>query len=331
MRTNLTMTSGISPKKKAGAPEGGRQGVNMLNVLDMTERTQGIRAFIREGFTALTAVQANQVLLQAEYEGQRAISATHVDVLADLMKRGQWLPKNQIDFADIDGRLVLVNGYHRMNAQVASGKTILWTIVIHPCRDDAEVRSLYYKFDTNARTRTGVQIIAGIGFADQHGLSAGMAAKLFNAIPIIASGFSKAVKDRDTLTTRVTDRRLALAREYAPAARLYEQCLGRLPIKVGSKFRTAGVTAVALATLRYQPRKATDFWEGAARNDGLAKGDPRLALYNDMLSRSMNTGSSVQSIYAPAYAWNAWFQGRPIKIIKVYAAKSVAIAGTPWE
>jgi hypothetical protein len=328
--SDISMTSGIA-KKNAGAPEGGRRSFDMLNVLEMPDKAQGLHAFIREGFTLISPVQANQVLLHAAYEGQRKIQRTHVDVLADLMKREQWLAKNQLDFAELDGRLLLVNGYHRMNAQVASGKSIVWTVVIHPCRSEAEVRSLYYKFDTNARTRTGVQIIAGVGFAEQHGLSATMAEKLFNAVPIIASGFSKAVKDRDTLTTRVTDRRLALAREYVPAAKLYEQCLGRLPVKIGSKFRSAGVTAVALATLRYQPKRAVEFWTGTALNDGLSKGDPRLALYNDMLSRAMNVGSTVQSIYAPAYAWNAWFEDKQIKIIKVYAARSVAIAGTPWE
>jgi hypothetical protein len=321
----------VSRKEKGGAPEDARRSYDMLNVLEMPEKVQGLRAFIREGFTALSAVQANQVLVHATYDGQRKIAEKHVEVLADLMRRDQWLPKNQIDFADLNGQLILVNGYHRMTAQIRSGKTILWTIVIHPCRDETEVRSLYYKFDTNSRTRTGAQIIAGVGLADQYGLSATMAEKLFNAVPIIASGFSKAVKDRDTLTTRVTDRRLALAREYVPAAKLYEKCLGRIPVRIGAKFRTAGVTAVALATLRYQPKMAVEFWTGTVQNDGLHKGDPRLALHNDMLSRSMNTGSSVQSIYAPAYAWNAWFEGRQIKIIKVYSTSRVAIAGTPWE
>jgi hypothetical protein len=319
-------------KEKGGTPEDARQGNNsMLNVMEMPPKRQGLASFIREGFAVFSAVQANQVLHEAAYDGQRKITQKHVDVLADLMRRDQWLPKNQLDFADMNGRIILVNGYHRMNAQVACGKPILWSVVVHKCMTEAEVRNLYYKFDTNARTRTGAQIVAGVGFAAEHGLSATMADKLFNAVPIIASGFSKAVRDRDTLTTRVTDRRLALAREYVPAAKLYEQCLGRLPVKIGAKFRTAGVTAVALATLRYQPKLAVDFWTGTAQNDGLAKGDPRLALYNDMLSRAMNAGSSIQSIYAPAYAWNAWFEDRQIKIIKVYAARSVSIAGTPWE
>lgn len=318
-------------KKKGGSPEDARRSVDMLNVLEMPNHAQGLHAFVREGFTALSAVQANQVLMHAAYEGQRKIVSSHVAVLADIMKSGGWLPKNQIDFASLDGKLILVNGYHRMNAQVKSGKSVLWTIVVHPCSTMNEVRALYYKFDTNTKTRGTAQILNGINFAEQTGLSRTTAKSLYDAIPVIAAGFSKAIRDRDVLTTRVTDRRLAMAQEYVGAARLYEECLGRLPVKLGSKFRTAGVTAVALVTLRYQPSKAKEFWSGTAQNDGLHKGDPRLALHNDLISRSMNVGSQIQSVFAPAYAWNAWFDGREIKIIKVYARSRAPINGTPFE
>lgn len=303
----------------------------MLNVVQKPLIGQDCAAFVREGFTTLSALNANVILRECAYDHQRKISKSHVEVLADIMRRGGWEPKDKLDFALIDGTLILVNGYHRMNAQVLSGKTLEWTVVIHPCMTMREVHNLYYKFDTNTRIRTGSQIVAGMGFADEHGLSATMAEKLFNAVPIIANNFSKAVKDRDTLTTRVVDRRIELAKAYVAAARQYEECLGRMPVKVGAKFRSAGVTAVALVTLRFQPMKAFDFWKGAAKNDGLRKGDPRLALYNDFLARSMNTGSAVQAISSPAYAWNAFFEDREIKIIKVYAERRVFIAGTPWE
>ena len=325
--------SGDQPKENGGTPEVARreENLNMLNVVEKQVQPQGLEAFVVEGFTSLSPLNANHILREGTYDRQRKVSKEHVEVLADIMRRGCWEPKDKIDFALYDGRLTLVNGYHRMHAQVLSGKTILWTIVVHPCRSLDDVRSLYYKFDTNTRIRGAAQILSGVGFADETGLSKIMSAALYGAVPVIAAGFSKAPRDRDYLTTRGTDRRLMVAREYVPAAKRYEECLGRLPARVGSKFRSAGVTAVALVTLRYQPVKAAEFWKGAAENDGLAKGDPRLALHNDLISRAMNAGQAIQSAFVPAYAWNAWFEDREIKIIKVYSNRTPTIAGTPFE
>lgn len=332
LHTNSKTLVRAKPRKeKGGAPEDARRSFDMLNILELPKAKQGPLAFVQEGFTAFSPVQANQVLLHATYAGQRKIVKAHVEVLADIMRSNGWLPKNQIDFAELDGNLILVNGYHRMSAQVLSGKSVLWTVVIHACKDMGEVRSLYYKFDTNAKIRGAAQVLNGINFSEQTGLSKTIAKSLYDAVPVIAAGFSKAVRDRDVLTTRNADRRLAMAMEYVQAAKLYEQCLGRIPVKMGSKFRSAGVTAVALVTLRYQPKTAIEFWKGTAENDGLHKGDPRLALHNDLLSRSLNVGSQIQSVFAPSYAWNAWFERREIKIIKVYARTRASIAGTPFE
>jgi hypothetical protein len=328
---NIAIAASDAQRKKGQGPKTPARSFDMLNVLEMQPPTQGLSAFVREGFNVLTPVQANQILVHGQFEGQRQIMKDHVRVLADIMQRGKWEQKDKIDFANLDGNLILINGYHRMSAQVESGKSILWTIVIHPCETIKDVRELYYKFDTNTKTRGASQILNGINYAEEAGLSKTIAKALYGAIPVIASGFSKAVKDRDIMTTRSTDRRLAMADEYIGAAKLYEKCLGTTSVRVSGKLRSAGVTAVALVTLRYQPSKAVEFWTGVASNDGLRKGDPRLALYNDMLSRSMNVGSQVQSIFAPAYAWNAWYSDRDIKIIKVYARSRASIDGTPYE
>lgn len=303
----------------------------MLNIVESSVTAQGISSFVHEGFMSFTAVQANQVLNQATYDRQRKISSDHVAVLADIMKHGQWEPKDKLDFALFKGDLILVNGYHRMTAQVACGKTIEWTVVVHQCRSMDAVRSLYYKFDTNTKIRQASQVLAGVGFADKTGLSRQMAVALFNAVPFIASGFGTSKRDQDILVNRVMDRRLALASQYVDAAREYEICLEGTPARIKKKFMSGGVTAVALVTLRYQSAVAADFWKGAASNDGLRKGDPRLTLYNDLNSRQMNAGSSSQSVNSPATAWNAYFDNRNLKIIKVYARRAVTISGTPFE
>lgn len=337
-------TISVAAQKNGGHAETPRQmETNMLQITEKAPKDNGpdllhnlpsgdIRTFVQEGFVTLRADQANQILLHAEYDRQRKIDQLHVDVLADIMKRGQWAPKDKIDFARMGNTLIMVNGYHRMRGQVQCGKTIEWTIVIHPCKTVEQVRALYYKFDTNTRTRQASQILAGIDFADKNELAKQTATALYNAIPVIASGFSKSRTDRDHLTNRVVDRRVAYAEKYVPAAKVYEGCLAGLQPRIKSKFLSAGVMAVALVTLQEQPGTALEFWSGAAQNDGLRIGDPRRTLHLDMVSRQLNAGSALQAIYVPTHAWNAWFENRTLKIIKVPSYRTkVTITGTRFE
>ena len=241
---------GASTQKNRHQPGGGGgKAFTMLNIAGKRQPMQDGRQFIREGFITLTALQANLVLSECSYENQRKINDDQVRVLAELVRRGQWEPKDKIDFAEIDGRLYLVNGYHRMHMQVFCGSPIEWTIVIHRCKTMNDVRSLYYKFDTNTRIRSGAQILAGINFSEEHDLTKQVSSALFNAVPFIASKFKGSKKDRDLFSTRIVDHRLELAKEYIPAAQIYDQCLRGVTARVKSKFLSGGVSGVALVSL----------------------------------------------------------------------------------
>lgn len=168
-------------------------------------------SFIKEGFVVFSAVQANTVLRECPFDGQHKISKDHVAVLADMMKNDKWEDKDKLDFAILHGNPILVNGYHRMHAQVACGKSVKWTVVTHPCASMDDVRGLYYRFDTNTRIRTAVQILAATNFAENAALTKQMSEAVFRAVPLIANDFSTSLKKRDLLTARVVDRRL----EYA--------------------------------------------------------------------------------------------------------------------
>lgn len=326
-----------APMKKGGTPVSARPSIQDLTMLKVAEvpfvgKAKGYNLdFIGEGFCKLSASQMNVVLRECHFEHQRRVIKDQVSVLADIMSRGQWRPKDQIDFAALGDRLILVNGYHRANAQVATGKTIEWSIVIHKCQTEDDVRTLYYTYDTNNQARGARQILNGVGFAEENGLTKDFANALFNAVPVIASGFRVGRHARDLLTSRVMDRRLDLASEYVDATQLLQKVINDAPAPVKRKMRNAGTFAVALVTAKYQPEKAIEFWGGAAANDGLRRGDPRQTLVNDMLSRSMNSGSQSQSVVAPTLAWNAFYAGRELRIIKVYDAARIVIAGTPFD
>lgn len=307
-----------------------KESLTMLHKPNVPDQ-QGVRDFLTEGVTSLSPIEMNRVIQNCGYEHQRAVSERHVAVLADLMKRGRWQSKSQLDFAVLDGRYILINGYHRAGAQIKSGKTITWSIALHHVKTEADLRSLYYAFDTNIRTRNSRDILKAAEFGAVTGVTGEMADALFRAVPYLASKFIIDAKHKNFLVANQIDRRLELASEYAKAAQRFAAAIDGMPGGRRMKFRSGGVVAVAVATFRYQSETAWEFWSGVAHNDGLKRGDPRLALCNDFMSRKVSNASRYEVIAPAIVAWNAWFDERPLQLIKVLDGFIPVISGTPFD
>ena len=316
-------------KKEQGPHRSATPESEHMKDIAMNEETQGKLSFIREGFVTFSPDQANIILQSCRYERQRdeTRAKTHINALAEQMRRGLWLPKTQIDFASVGSRLILVNGHHRMHAQVVSAVDVLWNVVIHECADDSEVAALYWKFDTTLRKRSAANILDGIGFADRMQLSKQCARALWGATPIIALGMKMYRYQSDT--PMLPDQRQELASEYSKEAQQAQKFLAEAPFAVRKRMMTPQRFAMMLVTLRHQPQKAADFWDGFCKDDGLAKGDPRKTLLQDLQSRPNNPGLQSQHMMAIARAWNAFFEGRSSTILKV-TGHAVSIAGTKY-
>ena len=291
---------------------------------------QGVRDFLTEGVTTLSAIEMHRVLENCGYDFQRNINDRHVAVLSDLMKRGRWQSKSQLDFAVLNGRYILINGYHRAYAQVRSGKPILWSIALHHVKSDADLRSLYYAFDTNVRPRGSREILRAAEFSTLTGVPADLSDSLFRAVPFIASKFATNPKDKNFIVDKQMDLRLAVANEYAKAAQRLAAATEGMPGGRRGKFKGAAITAVAVITFRYQSETAWEFWTGVAQNDGLKRGDPRLALCNDLMTRH-GAGSAAAGFAPSIIAWNAWFNDRQLHQIKVLDSFVPIIDGTPFD
>lgn len=293
---------------------------------------QGVRDFLTEGVTSLSPIEMNRVIQNCGYENQRSISEKHVLVLADLMKRGRWQSKSQLDFAVLNGRYILINGYHRAYAQVKSGKTITWSIALHKANTEADLRTLYYAFDTNIRARGSRDILKAVEFVSTTGVPAEMADALYRATPYLASKFIIDPKHKNFLVEKQADRRLELASEYAKAASRLAAAIDGMQGSRKLKFKNGAVVAVAVATFRYQSETAWQFWTGVAQMDGLKRGDPRLALCNDFMTRKVTGGGHRAEAFAPSIiAWNAFFNERPLQLIKVLDSFGPVIDGTPFD
>lgn len=286
--------------------------------------------FIHEGVVRLNPAQAGAVLRDCGYENNRDVERAqkHVAVLTEAMRRGLWLPRDQIAFANLGGKLILVNGHHRMAAQAASGVDIEWSVVIYPCNNAADVAALYARFDTNVRKRTDENIMSALGVADLLGVTPTIARSVWRAAPMLANNMMASKKDDDYLSRHIADDRLAVVQSYAVEARAFQDAFKNAHLKASKKLLSGSVTAVALVTLRARREQAMVFWRGMAENDGLRRGDPRATLLQ-WLQDNATRGSMNGYIYAAARAWNAFCEGKELTVIRMSSAP-LRIIGTSY-
>lgn len=311
----------------------GRTEARPQEVVQMQTTTAPFQAqrasFIQEGYMKITPAQAGWIGRELGYTGNRKLAPVHVAKLAEYMRRGQWLDKSTLDFARLPtGQLTLVNGHHRMAAQAQTAKDVTWNVVFHDVADEDEIKSLYYRFDTEVRKRSAANIVQGVGLTEAHGVSRETGKALWAASQLIANDmtFRRYRQDQADI---LMDERLAVCADFAEPARQMELCINKSPGFLRAKLRTVSVFGLALVTFKHQPDAALRFWSGVCEDDGLSKGDPRKTMILDMQSRKGARGLVASHLMAGAKAWNAFLDGRDLKIIKV-TGHSVSIDGTPY-
>lgn len=284
-------------------------------------------AFINEGLCKFTPAKANAVFERCRYSKNRNENASrsHIEALKRQMQAGEWLPKQQIDFARLpSGELTLVNGHHRMLAQAQSGVDVVWNIAIHDCADKDEVAGLFWRYDTILRKRSINNILEGVSASESLGLSKMAAKGLSSAAPFIDNGMRP---PRAGTRIYTPAERLGLMSEWAGEATAYDKCASCADSKTRRKLFGAQVMSVALLTLRADRKAATEFWAGVAADDGLRKGDPRKTLIDFMRDTHASSTGMTSSSVACARAWNAWVAGKELTMVRVGRAQ-VRVAGT---
>lgn len=332
-------------KKGAAAEAGRRKEVAMLSNIQcgsqignaVSERHTDIPAsplaLIRDGAVRLTAAQAGAILRLTRYERQtrdlNPAGRDHILVLKDIMVRDQWRPFDKLDFANLDGKLILINGHHRLGAQAASGKVVTWMVVVHRCDSAQEVASLYYSFDTNVRGRSNQVILNAAGTADRLGLGKTITEALYRAAPVLAANFDFSRIALDPVVNRVVDRRIEIMAAFQREAQAWQDAIKKAPKIVKRPLLNQGAVAVAITTFKHCPEKAEPFWRGVADDNGLRKNDPRKTYLTAIQNSAATNGSGAYTARQAAVAWNAWYEGRSLSIIRIIENAPLRILGTP--
>lgn len=276
---------------------------------------------------------AQRILEELNFPGQRPVDSSRVYGHRHAIITGDWLEGHAITFAALpDGQILLVDGQHRLTAIGQSESAIPITVRIVPVEGVKDAQRFYAGFDQKKSVRTDRQILDAVGVAEETGLSKRMTICVYQAAPLLLNdlepltGSANIKKNPDMF---LHHNKMEVVQGWAKEAREYEQITKLAKKALLQGMRSTGILAVALYTLRHQPARAREFWMGLAEHDGLRKNDPRATLYSDILTRTMVTGSIRQRVQQPALAWNAFCEGRDLKIIKCIDGAAITLWGTP--
>lgn len=276
---------------------------------------------------------AQRILDDLNFPGQRNIDSRRVYGHKHAIVKGDWMDSYPLHFAALpDGRIWLVDGQHRLTAIASQDSTVPVTIRIIEVESEKEARTFYAGFDGKGSVRTNVQILDAVGLSGELGLSNRMTRAVYEAAPLLLNNLeplSGSANMKQNPSIFLQSARMQAVTEWAKEAREFEDITKRAGKGLYDKLRKTGPVAVALYTLRHQPARARTFWQGIADNDGLRRGDPRHTLIQDLMSRDVVTGAVRQRVQQSSLAWNAFCEGRDLKIIKCITGSPLYLWGTP--
>jgi hypothetical protein len=272
----------------------------------------------------ITPTLAVRIEKECRYEYERPLKQWRLDFLVSEIERGGFEQGRQISFALVNGKLIRVNGQHRLNAVATTGEAQVFMVEVKPVASASELAALYATYDNESRTLSET---AG-PLARKGDLRKEEVATLLRSVQFIYSGFRKP-DERQAATMRSHVMRNSVAEIWYPYAERYFALTEQAPGKDSkAALRRQSVAAVALYTLKFQPEKAAEFWQGLAMDDGLRRTDPRKSLLEKLRSGDC-ARSIVFQMHAVAAAWNAFFANRKMKEVRVRLDKPFRIAGTP--
>lgn len=310
-------------QKKGDRAEAGRPRISdMQHVMERMPPVKP-RPYAESKVELVTPDRARRLRDTAHFERQRNISPHNVKRLATAMAAGQFVPGTQVYICFLpDGRELIVNGNHTLEAVAACGVPQILTITRKLVMDENEAGEIYATFDIQ-KVRSWRDSMRAIG-ADEN---LPMADTVLAAVRFIDGGFKGAI---DSTSSRVNQ--IAKVEEYRLAAQQWADAIYGGPTSSTKLLQRAAVAAIALIGFRYQPSFAHEFWSRIAQDNGLTNDMPEKALLNWLRNVRGTSGSSsrIEHAKASAAAWNAAWRGEKRTYVKPNQMTTFFMLGTPY-
>ena len=299
--------------------------------LTVTQLISALLAKSKDGVVSVSSALARRILDECNFAGQRKIQRARVQRHLRRFNSGIWDARlSTITLARTpDGKLHNVNGQHRLTAIAENGSAKPTMIVVVDARDDQHVCQMYAAFDEPGSSRNDAEFITGAGVGKTLSLPPQITAALFRAMPLLLNNLEPTGRRDESKECRERDVRIAHISEWKKEASIYAGIMRSCEPWMRGRLLSQSVMGVALYTLRHQLKMAQEFWGGLAANDGLKRNDPRARLLADFHSRAANSGNIRQGVQRVALAWNAFYEGRDLKIIRCHDNGAITIKGTP--
>lgn len=297
---------------------------------------------ISSQYQLVTPATAKQWLENCRYPLQRKLRKDRIAMYAEIMRRGDWVQDKELKFACMDGKLYLVNGQHRLSAIVASGLPQMFNVITVHVGDNEQLAAIYNTEDNNI-IRTFDDVVRTTLLPNVTGICRSDLSTLKAAVVYINDNFG-------VRRTKIDSWLIASQIEkiyHEPFSYFLEAISGASEKRFSrtkKKFQRASVVSVAIVTYMESVKqfgfsKVDAFWSGAAKDDGLKRGDPRKVMIEHITNTSMPSGRAsmggedvVSAAYQSRYVascFNRWIDGVDFLTDKRYSGPRISDALAP--
>lgn len=276
--------------------------------------------------------QAKSWIEIMRYKHQRKLRSDHVAMLAEEMRDGRFVQGTAIRIARLGDASYLIDGQHRLNAVVKSGRAQLFTAIYECVDNEAQLAEMYGRHDVGMR-RSASDMYRAIELPESLGLPSDFVNSYAAAMSMLIAGMGRP-EFKDRTRANVTEV-IHLMELYAPSARSFIAAISGAERIIQKPLRRAYVIGVGVLSFRYSAAFAeerngpdvTAFWRGVARDDRVPSSDPRKFVNRHLMTTTLTSAhnangerSIVNSQYAARYvahAFNAYMARETRKVIKV--------------
>ena len=273
--------------------------------------------------------------LRYRYMHDRPLRQWYVDALVKEMREGRFQFTAEVHIAYVNGQPNMINGKHTCNAIVKFGKPVRVTLRKTYTSEPGQIAALYALGHDNQLRRLFSDQMGAYGLGEETGLTRNQLDALASALRAMRYGFRIDHQGRNEASSIAPVDMMKIVREWAVYMRDFDKIIMPCPPALLRTVHSKSVLAIGLITVRYQRRKAQEFWSAIARPDELKYVDPR-AQARQVIDRVPNLRrANIEIGRVPgkiARCWNAFMSGRTLEVVQPFPdGAPMVIEGTPWN
>lgn len=258
----------------------------------------------------ITPEMASAILVENHFYLQRIPKPKHVSALADAMRSGEFPPGSSLCFVQSPTKLELIDGQHRLRAQIAAEMEIEYSVVTLTSNDETASGVLYTQFDIGAK-RSVADRLRALNMAEHINLPMTQANLLASSAPYLKYRFGKITPYQITQMTPL--QRLEILKEFEQGAIQFFDCMNQAHKWISKCFMKPHFVALGAYLCQYAPATAIPLWKAISVNTCGDVDDPKnqmFALAQNVDTKTVGLVRAIVISQAFIHGWNAIVEGK---------------------